>query len=36
MEVVEKYFKTKILIERYYDEKAKEFNDLKLEHMSID
>jgi hypothetical protein len=28
--IFKKYFKQKYLTERYYDEKAKEFHDLKL------
>jgi hypothetical protein len=32
----EKYFKKKYLSERYYDEKTKEFYELKLGQLTID
>jgi hypothetical protein len=35
-EKFEKYFKKKYLSERYYDEKTKEFYELKLGQLTID
>ena len=34
-ESFEQYFKDKYLTKRFYDEKAKEFHDLKLRHMTM-
>jgi hypothetical protein len=34
--IFKKYFKQKYLTKRYYDEKSKEFHDLKLGQMTIE
>ena len=35
-ELFQQYFKDKYLTERFYDDKAKEFHDLRLGQMTID